>query len=395
MNNLTWYFIEFNLIIAALYIGLLILKNFIDFKIQRAILFASPLVLLGLLLFKTTEVAHSFIVQLPVVNVGEAGATVAIESISNTWGWLSLWNIYWLGVVIAGVLLIIRTAKVFLFFLNHNFEKVGNLKVYAVEDVPSFSFFRYIQITPNIDAEQRDIILEHEMLHNKKSHSLEIILFELFHVFTWFNPAVYFAKRYLVDLHEYEVDQQLYTKYNVNYMQFLLAYSLGTSSNTYLLTNQFYNVLTLKKRIKKMKTKTKNYKGLILMFPILLLTLGMVQCTEEKVEIVEEEIVDIPEVEPSYPGGEAAMAQFIGDNIKYPAIDVENGVSGIAYTQLVINKDGSVDQVKVVRGVSETIDAEAKRVVELMDDWTPGQQDGKAVAVRYVLPINFQLSEEN
>ncbi|MBD3636919.1 MAG: energy transducer TonB [Crocinitomicaceae bacterium] len=108
-------------------------------------------------------------------------------------------------------------------------------------------------------------------------------------------------------------------------------------------------------------------------------------------EIVAEPIVDFAEVEPSFPGGESAMMTWIQENIKYPQISIEMGEQGIVYVQFVVNKDGSIEQVKIMRGVSDALDDEAKRVVRNMPKWTPGEQAGKKVRVRYTLPIHFRL----
>lgn len=112
---------------------------------------------------------------------------------------------------------------------------------------------------------------------------------------------------------------------------------------------------------------------------------------EEEVEIVAEPIADFAEVEPTFPGGEAAMMSWIQENIEYPQLAVEMGEQGKVFVQFVVNKDGSIQDVKVLRGVSDALDGEAKRVVRKMPKWTPGEQAGKKVRVRYTLPIQFRL----
>jgi protein TonB len=114
---------------------------------------------------------------------------------------------------------------------------------------------------------------------------------------------------------------------------------------------------------------------------------------EDDVELViaEEPIADFAEVEPTFPGGEAAMMTWIQENISYPQLAVEMGEQGIVYVQFVVNKDGSIEKVKIMRGVSDALDGEAKRVVRKMPRWTPGEQAGKKVRVRYTLPIHFRL----
>jgi TonB family protein len=99
------------------------------------------------------------------------------------------------------------------------------------------------------------------------------------------------------------------------------------------------------------------------------------------------------EVAPTYAGGEAAMIKYLQKNLRYPVIAKENGVKGTVFVQFVVEKDGKVDDVTVVKGVDKLLDAEAKRVVAAMPKWSAGQQNGKAVAVQYVLPVRFDLVE--
>ena len=94
---------------------------------------------------------------------------------------------------------------------------------------------------------------------------------------------------------------------------------------------------------------------------------------------------------PEFPGGEAAMNQFINRTIRYPVIAQENGIQGRVVVQFVVNTDGKIVDVEVVRGVEESLDREAIRVVKTMPPWTPGRQGGKAVRVKYTLPIRFRL----
>lgn len=98
------------------------------------------------------------------------------------------------------------------------------------------------------------------------------------------------------------------------------------------------------------------------------------------------------EVAPEYPGGYNAMFDFISKNVKYPKESKEKGIEGRVYVQFVVEKDGSLNEITVLRGVSEDIDAEAIRVVKAMPNWKPGMNEGKTVRVQYVLPFNFKLS---
>lgn len=111
----------------------------------------------------------------------------------------------------------------------------------------------------------------------------------------------------------------------------------------------------------------------------------------EEEEVVEQEIFQIVEEMPSYPGGEQKLMAYLSNNIKYPQIAKESGIKGRVFVSFVVEPDGSVSNVKVLRGIGGGCDEEAMRVVKSMPKWKPGKQRGKAVRVSYMLPINFQL----
>lgn len=104
----------------------------------------------------------------------------------------------------------------------------------------------------------------------------------------------------------------------------------------------------------------------------------------------ESEVFVVVEDMPSFPGGN--VQKWIAKNVRYPVLAMENGIQGKVYIQFVIEKDGSVANVKVVRGVDASLDKEAVRVIKSMPKWKPGKQRNKPVRVSYTLPINFQLS---
>jgi len=110
-----------------------------------------------------------------------------------------------------------------------------------------------------------------------------------------------------------------------------------------------------------------------------------------KQEEVTEEIFVVVENQPEFPGGNAAMMKFLSDNIKYPVIAQENGIQGRVICNFVVERDGSITDVQVVRGVDPSLDREAVRVIQSMPRWTPGKQRGQAVRVRFTLPVVFRL----
>ena len=106
----------------------------------------------------------------------------------------------------------------------------------------------------------------------------------------------------------------------------------------------------------------------------------------------EEQVIHIRvEKMPEFPGGQEALNRFLVRNIKYPLLAQENGIQGRVVCQFVVNSDGSIVDISVVRGVEESLDKEAIRVIQSMPKWTPGRQGGKSVRVKYTLPIRFKL----
>ena len=114
------------------------------------------------------------------------------------------------------------------------------------------------------------------------------------------------------------------------------------------------------------------------------------QVVEE--EEVEEEVFVVVEKMPEFPGGQAALFKYLSENVKYPVIAQENGIQGRVICQFTVNKDGSIVDVVVARsGGDASLDKEAVRVIKSMPKWTPGQQRGKPVRVKYTVPVNFKL----
>ncbi|MGN0234746.1 MAG: energy transducer TonB [Paludibacteraceae bacterium] len=114
---------------------------------------------------------------------------------------------------------------------------------------------------------------------------------------------------------------------------------------------------------------------------------------EAPVEEEEEEVVFVVvETMPEFPGGQQALFKYLNENVKYPVIAQENGIQGRVICQFVVNKDGSIVDVEVVRsGGDASLDKEAVRVIKSMPKWKPGKQRGKAVRVKYTVPVNFRL----
>ena len=145
-----------------------------------------------------------------------------------------------------------------------------------------------------------------------------------------------------------------------------------------------------------MITKTQNANGLwwrllatlsVLAILFTINTTAMAQNKKTSNDKVFEKVEDMPE----FPGGEQAMMDFVAKNVQYPKEAMEKGISGRVFVSFIVEKDGSVSNVKVMRGIGGGCDEEAVRVISGLPKWKPGKQEGKPVRVSYQMPINFKL----
>jgi TonB family protein len=107
-----------------------------------------------------------------------------------------------------------------------------------------------------------------------------------------------------------------------------------------------------------------------------------------------EGIYNVVDKMPEFPGGEKALMNYIGRNLKYPLETQKKGIQGRLFVRFVVNKSGKVENAKVIRGLEENADAEGLRVINSLPDWIPGEQKGEKVSVYFVLPISFTLTRD-
>lgn len=401
MNSFMWNLIELNVLILLVFAGYLGIKKHISIQQRRIALYLVCLLPIVFISLKLSVDLSAVAISLPLVVLDPitvfANNQQSTYSIANN----SAWIYYLCGLVVLGVILCYRLLKVLFLFWGKTYTTDNKIKIYQIQGLDSFSFFNRIQLATSLSVENQEIVLEHERLHVKRKHSNDLIFTELLHVICWFNPIFFFIKREFINLHEYDVDALMYKKYKVAYLRFLVNYALRLNHSTYLLTSSFYNQLTLKKRIKHMKTQTKKRTWLLAVLPILGLTILLFQCTktgenntETERELLpkqEEVVFDSVDVEPEFIGGVQAMNAFIGKTVKYPEEARENGEHGVVFVSFVISSKGEIKDVAIAKGVSSGLDAESIRVIRAMPNWKPGELDGKKVNVKFVIPLNFKL----
>jgi TonB family protein len=203
-----------------------------------------------------------------------------------------------------------------------------------------------------------------------------------------------------VNIHEFEVDQEMYKTHKTNYMRHLLNYALGSVDSHYLLTSPFYNRLTITKRIKTMKTSRKPNQFLLLTIPLFAILLSIISCETTAQDAIMPPPPPVPAEyiqkgeltkQAEYPGGKEALFAYMAENIKYSKTAQQEGISGKVFISFTVKKDGQIAFVTVKKSAGEELDKEAIRVIKNMPNWTPGEMDGTPVASQMVLPILFAL----
>ncbi|MDN5350906.1 MAG: hypothetical protein PWQ54_2302 [Bacteroidales bacterium] len=309
----------------------------------------------------------------------------------------------------------IRLLSISFLIIRGKRETNHGMKIVRLQsDKIPFSFFYWFFVSDHLLNDQRfDAVLAHEKAHARRFHSLDILYFELLQAVFWYHPAWYFLRSELKTMHEFEADQLAIKKVNKSSYQKTLL-ELSTYGGMLWLTNPF-NVSLIKKRLLMMnqikgKQPARKWLKLTLLLPFFLAAVFIQSCnfatdTIEEVKLDEdqtpafkqeqtpgEEVFTVVEVMPEYPGGPAAMMNFLANNISYPEQARRDTIQGRVFVNFVVEADGSVSNVKILRGIGGGCDQEAKRVVELMPKWTPGYQRGQAVRVSFNLPVRFALN---
>ncbi|MBR6843255.1 MAG: energy transducer TonB [Prevotella sp.] len=132
-------------------------------------------------------------------------------------------------------------------------------------------------------------------------------------------------------------------------------------------------------------------KKFIIMALMALFGLTTVSAQKTVVAKKNQQVFDVVEKMPEYPGGQAALFEYLSKNVKYPADAEKKKIEGRVLVTFVVNTDGSITDIEVVRKTFPSLDAEAVRVISGMPKWKPGEQKGKKVRVKYTVPLNFRL----
>lgn len=269
---------------------------------------------------------------------------------------------------------------------------------------------------PSIDAAR---MIAHERKHISALHHLDLVFTGLISIIQWFNPAIYLMRRSLQAIHEYEADHKCITGgEEVSSYQMLLV-SSAMKTPVAVLTDTFSDNSLLKNRI-IMMTKRETGRSaslkLILAVPLSALMILAFSCKQkdmaensiavaapavEEITLAydttstgmsEEKAFKVVDVMPSFPGGDTALFGYLNRHIDYPVEAKENGIQGKVLLRFIVDEQGSVGDITIVRSAGPLLDRAAYNAIKDIPAWVPGKQGDKAVKVYYVIPINFRLN---
>ncbi|MBS1521639.1 MAG: TonB family protein [Bacteroidetes bacterium] len=277
--------------------------------------------------------------------------------------------------------------------------------IFNSDSQSSYSFFKRIYLSESNSSNL--LISKHESIHASQWHSVDVLLMEIVIIFNWFNPLVYLFRKELKNVHEFIADEGALklSGSKKEYAMLLFSQTFETPINN--LVNPFFNQKLLKQRI-MMIQKDKSQKSALLKYllavPLFALMLTLSSATtarnetlnsSEKAALFPQQKDDkvFTEVEhvPNYPGGVEKFYQFLQQNIKYPAEAKSKKIQGKVFVSFIVEKDGSLSNLKAVKDPGAGCGPEAIRVMKLSPKWNPGIQNGHKVRVQYTLPIAFTL----
>lgn len=393
--------------------------------------------------------------QEPMVAIADLYATVvlpeySVESTPTTdWNSITLSTIaylYWGGVALLFLRFLVQLASIIRLRINCRTSEIQGVRVHLLKEKGGpFSFFHWIFVHPEAHTEKEmGEIFTHELTHARQYHSVDVIFSEMMCIVCWFNPFAWLMKREVRNNLEYMADNRvIQTGHDYQSYQFHLL-GLAHQKAAANLSNSF-NVLPLKNRIKMMNKKRTKEIGrtkylMFLPLAALLMIISNIEAVarttksiaKEVMQTVEqvveqtpvvaadvqqtppqdkkkvaqddkkkseankggdyEPVFEVVENAPEYPGGTPALMEFLSKNVRYPEAAHKAGVQGRVVAQFIVEKNGSISNVKIVKSVNPDLDGEAIRVVSTMPVWIPGKQRGQAVRVKFTVPVMFRLS---
>ena len=412
MTTFLLYIARVGLYLTLLYaFYLLVMRRTTFFRLNRVLLMTGSYLCLILPLIRLRTVAVAITAVTSPVLVAAGQEEQFASTASFPWQAVLL-GIYATGMVVTLALYGLSALKIRRLIRKGTQTKQDGCRLVVLEEnIPSFSWGRTIVMNRQ-DLAENPAVFDHERMHVKCRHSLDLILFLPLQLLFWWNPLVWICREELRLLHEYEADAGVLKK-GIDATQYqLLLVRKAVGDHHFSLASGFQHA-HLKNRIAMMLSNSSSRRmrwSYLVLVPVLLAF--MFACnptkknvardvTNSKTEAVTEEVpvddqeplpMELLSKKPSFNGEENGFAIWVNSHLQYPEQAKKEKLEGRVVLQFTIGSDGAVRDVKVLKSAHEVLDAEAIRVVSASPKWEPGYNaDGKAVPVTYCFPVIYKL----
>jgi TonB family protein len=422
MDALFLYLLKSGISLALLYaVYWFLLRKETFFRLNRlflvsAVLFSAIFPVLSFTWFVSGDSQATYLVVLDAVMINSARVEHTLSQNMSAFQYIVL--AWFAGVAIFTLRFLFQLLQLFWMVFKYGVTTQDGLRIVFVDrNYAPFSFFNLIFLQRNtLNHDNIQKIISHEQVHIRQKHTIDLVLIELMTILQWFNPVIWLYRMSIKSVHEYLADEgALRSGFNpVDYQQVLIGQTMGFRVND--LTNNFNHSLLTKRFIMMTKNKSKRLAKLkvLLAAPVALMlilaftlspavqTLAQVESKPQQPEVEKprpqqepEEIFNVVDEMPAFPGGMEAFMEYLTKNITYPATAKEEGLEGTVFISFVVEKDGSITNVTLLRGFYKACDEEALRVVRNMPAWEPGKELGQTVRTRFNIPIRFTLNTTN
>lgn len=414
------YILKSGIILASFYaIYWMLVRHHYRFNSNRIIILFSVLVsaILPVLSFDLIQSGIYPMVQtLEPIIISSIDNPMNFNASSNSYSIFSI--VYIMGLVVVSIRSLAGVATLVYLYWRFPKKNYHGFKAVIIQGNQSpFTFFNILFINANdFKKDKVDELIAHEEVHRNQFHSIDLILMEILTVIHWFNPFIWLFKHDLKSEHEFKADEKVIEKGfdTTRYQKLLLQSNEGIA--LYLANNFNYSIL--KKRLKMMNNKRSNrameLKYLIAAPTLLIGTMVLFLNFQ-----LNDQIQGNVDILPVYKTGTDALYKTLQKNILYPKEAREENVQGKVFVSFTVNKKGEIEQIKaedskynliqemVVVGYSEKntpaeikndlsiIQKECERVIALLDDFNPGQKDGKPVDTKMTIPVTFKLGQRD
>lgn len=381
----------------------LLLKRETFFHLNRWYLLTTALLGLALpfavhVLPALTDGTGSSFALLPAVTIG---LDAVDQGAGQASGFATIFWVYWAGIIVTGGRMLWGLARIAGFKLTGTTQRLPD-KCRLIRSAHArmpFSFFRWIFVPLDFEEENAEMkaMLDHERAHAHDFHSIDVLFAELLCVAFWFHPLAYWYRRALREVHEYLADDVAAGR-NDRRQYGLLLLQQAQSAQSVSFVHHFFQSPLKQRLIMLTKKSSAPVRGLQygLLLPTLVLLAVLfqkapvaAQTTQTEAPKVYQECEKMPE----FPGGQAALVDFLVKNMRYPPEAAKDKAEGMIVMEFVVNEDGSIGTPRAKSpDYRPDFVEESVRMIRKMPKWIPGEEKGQKVKCQVLLPIKFKLS---